>query len=64
MFDAASGIRIECLDEGNGLEHLMACTMFDVPALDVVRLTLAVSTGLQTPVPLPPICVGSEKRCS
>ena len=34
----------------------MVSTMLDVPALDVVKLTLAVSTGLRTP--MLPIHVG------
>ena len=40
----------------------MASTMLDVHVLAVdVKLSLAVSTGLQTP--MPPIRAGSEKRC-
>ena len=45
----------------NCLEPLMASTILDVPALDVVKLILAVSTGLRTP--MPPIRAGSENRC-
>ena len=35
------------------LEPLMASTMLDAPALDIVKLTLAVSTGLWTPMHAP-----------
>ena len=52
MFDAASDIRIEWSVVENCLEPLMASTMLDVPAaLDVVKLTLAISTGLCAPPP-------------
>ena len=46
MFDDTSDIRIEWSDVENCLEPLMASTMLDVLALDVVQLTLAVSTWL------------------
>ena len=41
----------------------MASTMVDVPALDVLNFTLAVSAG--SLIPMPAICAGSEnKSCS
>ena len=51
MFDATSDIRIEWSDVENCLEPLMGSTMLDVPALDVVKWALVVSTGFWTPMP-------------
>ena len=45
MFDAASDIRIDWSVVEKCLQPLMASTMLDVPALDIVKLTLAVGCG-------------------
>ena len=60
MCDVTSDIRIEWSDVEKCLEPLMASTMLDVPALDVVIFTLAVSTGSQ--IPMPTIRAGSAEN--
>ena len=42
------------MDADNCLQPLMTSTIFDVPALDVAKVNLKVSTGLRTPIHPPP----------
>ena len=55
MFDITSDIRMEWSEVENCLEPLMASTMLVVLALDVVKLSLAVSLVLR--IPMPPFVV-------